>query len=120
MTDEELKNHKLVILVWNGRAMSLQRIHYNNTITKTSFPAITCYRSSYARAMIKLQVDVELKDTLVVAMPKLVGDGFYMWTIRVEYEWEPPRCLTCNVLGHVLDDCPKRINFRCLEEFEES
>nr|GEZ28851.1 hypothetical protein [Tanacetum cinerariifolium] len=77
-------------------------------------------KSSYARAMIKLQVDVELKDTLVVAMPKLVGDGFYMWTIRVKYEWEPPRCLTCNVSGHVLDDYPKRINFRCLEEFEES
>ncbi|GJZ00389.1 hypothetical protein Tco_0517818 [Tanacetum coccineum] len=35
-------------------------------------------RSSYARAMIELRADVELKDTLVVAMSKLVGDGFYM------------------------------------------
>ncbi|GJW18204.1 hypothetical protein Tco_0025640 [Tanacetum coccineum] len=41
-------------------------------------------RSSYARAMIKLRADVELKDSIVVAMRKLVGEGFYMCTIRVE------------------------------------
>ncbi|GJU05200.1 hypothetical protein Tco_1121630 [Tanacetum coccineum] len=46
--------------------------------------------SSYARAMIKLRADVELKDTIVVAMPKLVREGFYTCTICVEYEWKPP------------------------------
>ncbi|GKC12037.1 hypothetical protein Tco_1008819, partial [Tanacetum coccineum] len=35
--------------------------------------------------------DEELKDTIVVAMPKLVGEGFNMCTIHVEYEWKPPR-----------------------------
>ncbi|GJY47506.1 hypothetical protein Tco_0436569 [Tanacetum coccineum] len=34
-------------------------------------------RSSYERAMIKLQADVELKYTIMVAMPKLVMEGFY-------------------------------------------
>nr|GEU48215.1 hypothetical protein [Tanacetum cinerariifolium] len=43
-------------------------------------------RSSYARAMIELRADVELKDTIVVVVPKLVGDGF-------------------------LYDCPKKIIF---------
>ncbi|GJV25347.1 hypothetical protein Tco_1378042 [Tanacetum coccineum] len=32
---------------------------------------IFCKRSSYARAMIELRADVELKDTIVVIMPKL-------------------------------------------------
>ncbi|GKE25307.1 hypothetical protein Tco_1436819, partial [Tanacetum coccineum] len=32
-------------------------------------------RSSYARAMIELQADVELKDTLVVDIPKFDGEG---------------------------------------------
>nr|GEW05952.1 hypothetical protein [Tanacetum cinerariifolium] len=32
----------------------------------------SCGRSSYARAMIELRANVELKDTIVVAMPKLV------------------------------------------------
>ncbi|GJR92752.1 RNA-directed DNA polymerase, eukaryota, reverse transcriptase zinc-binding domain protein [Tanacetum coccineum] len=35
--------------------------------------------SSYARTMIKLKADVELKDTIVVAMPKLTWEGFYTW-----------------------------------------
>ncbi|GJV99139.1 hypothetical protein Tco_1554391, partial [Tanacetum coccineum] len=45
--------------------------------------------SSYARALIEIQADVELKDTIVVAMHKLVGEGFYTCNIRVEYEWKP-------------------------------
>ncbi|GJT88109.1 hypothetical protein Tco_1069826 [Tanacetum coccineum] len=42
-------------------------------------------RSSYARALFEVQADVELKDNIVVAMPKLVAEGSY----------------TCN------DECPK-------------
>nr|GFD33666.1 hypothetical protein [Tanacetum cinerariifolium] len=30
--------------------------------------------STYARALIEIRVDVELKDTIMVAMPKLVGE----------------------------------------------
>ncbi|GJW76322.1 hypothetical protein Tco_0138004 [Tanacetum coccineum] len=33
-------------------------------------------RSSYARALIEIRVDVELKDTIVVAMPKLTREGY--------------------------------------------
>ncbi|GJV07226.1 reverse transcriptase domain-containing protein [Tanacetum coccineum] len=63
-------------------------------------------RSSFARAMIELRADVELKDMIVVAMPKLVG-GFYICTICVKYEWKPPRCACCKVFGHDQDECPK-------------
>ncbi|GKC38888.1 ribonuclease H-like domain-containing protein, partial [Tanacetum coccineum] len=65
--------------------------------------------SSYDRSMIDLRVDEELKDTIVVAMPKLVGEGFKMCTIHVEYEWKPPRCSSCMVFGHILNECPKKI-----------
>ncbi|GJV59457.1 putative reverse transcriptase domain-containing protein [Tanacetum coccineum] len=37
-------------------------------------------RSSYTRAMIELLADVELKDTIVVAFPKLTREGLYTWT----------------------------------------
>ncbi|GJV61846.1 putative ribonuclease H-like domain-containing protein [Tanacetum coccineum] len=43
-------------------------------------------RLSYARAMIEVQADVELKDTIVVTMPKLTEEWFYMCNVRVEYE----------------------------------
>ncbi|GKB74125.1 RNA-directed DNA polymerase, eukaryota [Tanacetum coccineum] len=67
-------------------------------------------RSSYARAMIELRANVELKDTIVVAMPKLVEDGFYLCTIHVEYEWKPPKCSSCKIFGHVLDECLKNLS----------
>ncbi|GJX78781.1 putative ribonuclease H-like domain-containing protein [Tanacetum coccineum] len=43
------------------------------------------------------RADVELKDTIVVAMPKLTGEGFYTCIVRVEYEWKPPRFACCKV-----------------------
>ncbi|GKD34002.1 retrotransposon protein, putative, ty1-copia subclass [Tanacetum coccineum] len=64
-------------------------------------------RSSYARAMIELQADVELKDTIVVAMSNLNGEGFYTCTVRVEYKWKPHRCVCCKIFGHIQVECPK-------------
>ncbi|GKD39197.1 putative reverse transcriptase domain-containing protein, partial [Tanacetum coccineum] len=64
-------------------------------------------RSSYARAMIKLRADVELKDNIVVAMPKIKGEGHYICNVRVEYEWKPSRCASCKVFGHIHEECPK-------------
>ncbi|GJV20727.1 hypothetical protein Tco_1369747 [Tanacetum coccineum] len=61
-----------------------------------------------AKAMIDLRADEELKDSIVVDMPKLVGEGFNMCTIRVEYEWKAPRCSSYKVFGHVLNECPKK------------
>ncbi|GJW12409.1 hypothetical protein Tco_1578236 [Tanacetum coccineum] len=69
--------------------------------------AIATKRSSYAKAMIELQADVKLKDTIVVAMPKLTREGFYTCTNFVEYEWKPPRCACCKVFGHIQEECPK-------------
>ncbi|GJT60024.1 hypothetical protein Tco_1003557 [Tanacetum coccineum] len=42
-------------------------------------------RSSYARAMIELRSDVELKDNIVAAMPKIAEEGYYTHNICVEY-----------------------------------
>ncbi|GKB17866.1 RNA-directed DNA polymerase, eukaryota, reverse transcriptase zinc-binding domain protein, partial [Tanacetum coccineum] len=66
-------------------------------------------RSSYARVMIELRADVELKDNIVVAMPKITKEGHYICNVRVEYEWKPPRCLSCMVFGHIHEECPKNI-----------
>ncbi|GJX77203.1 phospholipase-like protein [Tanacetum coccineum] len=41
-------------------------------------------RSSYARAMFELRDYVNLKDTFVVALPKVVGEGYIMSIIHVE------------------------------------
>ncbi|GJX85466.1 inorganic phosphate transporter 1-4-like protein, partial [Tanacetum coccineum] len=57
--------------------------------------------------LIEVRADVELKDNIVVAMTKLVGEGFYTCNVYVEYEWKPPRCMCCKLFGHVQDKCPK-------------
>ncbi|GKA34337.1 transposon ty3-G gag-pol polyprotein, partial [Tanacetum coccineum] len=67
-------------------------------------------RSSYARVMIELRADVELKDNIIVAMSIIKGDGYYTCNIRVEYEWKSPRCACCKVFGHVHEECPKNIS----------
>ncbi|GKA65599.1 hypothetical protein Tco_0765306, partial [Tanacetum coccineum] len=33
---------------------------------------------------------VELKDNIVVAMPKITREGHYICNVRIEYEWKPP------------------------------
>nr|GEV25253.1 hypothetical protein [Tanacetum cinerariifolium] len=66
-------------------------------------------RSSYARAMIKLRADVELKDNIVTTMPKITREGYYTCNICVEYEWKPSRSACCKVFGHVQEECPKNI-----------
>nr|GEV53320.1 zinc knuckle CX2CX4HX4C [Tanacetum cinerariifolium] len=65
--------------------------------------------SLLASVMFATLLKGELKDTIVVAIPKLVGKGFYMYTMRVMYEWKPPMCSSYKVFGHVLNECPKKI-----------
>ncbi|GJS42136.1 hypothetical protein Tco_0567179 [Tanacetum coccineum] len=43
---------------------------------------------------------------VVLVVPNLNGDR-YVKTIRIEYEWEFPRCGKCLLYDHSLDDCPK-------------
>lgn len=56
----------------------------------------------YAQALVDIRVDRALKDTMIISVPNLIGNGVTMHTIKVEYEWKSPRCRTCLVFG--LDD----------------
>nr|GEZ02907.1 hypothetical protein [Tanacetum cinerariifolium] len=64
--------------------------------------------SSYARVMVELRADVELKNTLVVAMLKFLGEGYTMSTIPVEYEWTPPKCSSFKGFSHIIDEYPNK------------
>nr|GEY67286.1 hypothetical protein [Tanacetum cinerariifolium] len=55
-------------------------------------------RSIYARVMIELRADIELKDNNVMAMPKIIREGHYIRNVCVEYEWKPPRCCLVSFL----------------------
>ncbi|GKA05989.1 zinc knuckle CX2CX4HX4C containing protein [Tanacetum coccineum] len=69
----------------------------------------SCGRSSFARYLIEVNSKTDLVDIVTIGIPLLTGDGFTKETIRVEYEWRPPRCDLCKIFGHVHDHCPNKV-----------
>ncbi|GKB04856.1 putative reverse transcriptase domain-containing protein [Tanacetum coccineum] len=98
-----LKEDVGIVLVW----VKLHGVPVT-AFSEDSLSAIAT-KSSYARAMIELRADVELKDNTVAVIPKITKEGYYTCNIHVEYEWKPPRCACFKVFGHVLEECPKNI-----------
>nr|GEU51644.1 hypothetical protein [Tanacetum cinerariifolium] len=67
-------------------------------------------RSSYARALIEVRGDVELNDNIVVAMPKLVGEGFHTYSDVVKNMKKPSQApevfrlvLSSTTTTHIVD-----------------
>nr|GEV39050.1 hypothetical protein [Tanacetum cinerariifolium] len=108
-----VKIHGVPVIAFNEDGLSDISTKLGTPLMLNSYMSDMCMqswsRSSYTRAMIELRADVELKDNIIVAMPKITREGHYTCNIRVEYEWKPPRCAYCNVFGHIQGDCPKNI-----------
>ncbi|GKA94842.1 putative reverse transcriptase domain-containing protein [Tanacetum coccineum] len=66
-------------------------------------------RSSFARCLIEVNSEDDLVDVVTIGIPSISRDGFIKETIRVEYEWRPPRCDKCKIFGHVHDHCSKKV-----------
>nr|GEW04801.1 hypothetical protein [Tanacetum cinerariifolium] len=91
-------------------------IRNNNLIMKKLNPGVNLLNEDIVnvlvklcKALIELRANVELRDTIMVAMPKIFGEGFYTCTIRVEYEWKPPNSVCCKVFCHIKDEYPKNL-----------
>ncbi|GJW29494.1 hypothetical protein Tco_0046369 [Tanacetum coccineum] len=63
--------------------------------------------SIFAHCLIEVKADEVLKDNITMGIPLPEGTGFIKKMVRVEYEWKPPRCEQCKILGHAYDECPK-------------
>ncbi|GKA29955.1 hypothetical protein Tco_0716200 [Tanacetum coccineum] len=66
-------------------------------------------RSSFARCLIEVNSEASLVDVVTIGILSLTGDDFTKETIRVEYEWRPPRCDKCKIFGHVHEHCPNKV-----------
>ncbi|GJS54481.1 putative reverse transcriptase domain-containing protein [Tanacetum coccineum] len=106
-----IKFHGVRMTLFSGDGLSIIVTKLGTPFILDSYTFDMCMqswgRSSFAESMIELRADEELKDTIVVSMPKLIGEGFNM--IRVEYVWKPLTCSSCKVFGHDPNVCPKRI-----------
>ncbi|GJR54503.1 hypothetical protein Tco_1405024, partial [Tanacetum coccineum] len=108
----------MVYLLWLSARMAFSEDGLSAIATKLGTPLMfdsytsdmymqSWGRSSYVRVTIELRADVELKDSIVVDMPKITREGHYTCNDRVEYEWKPPRCSSCKMFGHIHEECPK-------------
>ncbi|XP_071719190.1 uncharacterized protein [Rutidosis leptorrhynchoides] len=77
---------------------------YTSTMCKESWG-----RSNFARAMIEIVAEHDMKDQLHVAIPSPRGKTNSISTIRVEYKWKLPRCSGCAIFGHTDVQCPKHV-----------
>ncbi|GJZ77594.1 hypothetical protein Tco_0642266, partial [Tanacetum coccineum] len=68
---------------------------------------VTAFSKDGLSAIATKLANVELKDNIFVAMPKMTREGYYTCNVRVEYERKPPRCSSCKVFGHVHEECTK-------------
>nr|GEU89005.1 hypothetical protein [Tanacetum cinerariifolium] len=106
-----VKLHGVLVTAFSEDGLSAIATKLGTLIMLDPYTADMCLhswgRSSYARAMIGLRVDVVLKDTIVVAMPKIIEKGLYTCNVRIEYEWKSPRCACCKIFGHTQVECPK-------------
>ncbi|GKC45121.1 retrotransposon protein, putative, ty1-copia subclass [Tanacetum coccineum] len=107
-----VKLHGVPVTAFSKDGLSAIDTKHGTPLMLDSYTSDICLqswgRSSYARAMIELRADMELKDTILVAMLKITGE-YYMCIVRVEYEWKPPRCFCCKVFGPTQEECPKNI-----------
>lgn len=105
-----VKMHDVPIAAFTQDGLSIIATKIGTPLMLDTYTSNMCVdswgRSSYARAMIELHADRELKESVVVAVPKLDGSGYTRETVRVEYEWKPPRCDVCKVFGHNSANCP--------------
>ena len=98
VSKEDLKNvsvwvklHDVPITTFTEDGLSAIATKLGTPLMLDTYTTSMCMESwgrlSFTRAlMIDLHANVELKDTLVVVVPKIKGNGYIMHSIHVEYE----------------------------------
>ncbi|GJV58474.1 putative RNA-directed DNA polymerase [Tanacetum coccineum] len=121
-----IRNNPLILKKWNpdvnlmkedvGNVLVWVKLH---GVLVTAFSEDGLSAIATKLALIEVRAYVELKDNIMVAMPKLFREGFYTCIIRVKYEWKPPRCACCKAFGHVQDECPKIIDLDVVKNMKK-
>ncbi|GKD48669.1 glucomannan 4-beta-mannosyltransferase 9-like protein [Tanacetum coccineum] len=82
-----VKLHGVPVTAFNEDGLSAIATKLGTPLMLDSYTSDMCMqswgRSSYARVMIELRANVELKDNIVVAMPKITREGHYTFTRNV-------------------------------------
>nr|GEV23295.1 hypothetical protein [Tanacetum cinerariifolium] len=103
-----IKNNSLILKKWHPDENLLKEdVSIVPVWVKLYDVPVTAFSEDGLSAIATKLADVELKDNIVMAMPKITREGHYICDVRVEYEWKPSRCASCKVFGHIHEECPK-------------
>ncbi|GJZ40723.1 retrotransposon protein, putative, ty1-copia subclass [Tanacetum coccineum] len=82
-----VKLHDVPVTAFSEDGLSAITVKLGTPLMLDSYTFDMCLqswgRSSYARAMIELRADMDLKDTIMVDMPKIMGEGYYTYRFPV-------------------------------------
>ncbi|GJT64447.1 zinc knuckle CX2CX4HX4C containing protein [Tanacetum coccineum] len=96
-----VKLHDVPIAAFAEDGLSMIATKLSKPLMLDAYTSTMCLeswgRTSYARALIETTSDQEMKENLVVAIPRQNGKGYTMENVWVEYEWKPLRCGACNI-----------------------
>ncbi|GJR53134.1 putative RNA-directed DNA polymerase [Tanacetum coccineum] len=108
-----VKMHKVPVVAYSEDGLSLIATQIGKPVMLDAFTSTMCAdpwgRMGYARALIEVSAEKELKQEVIMAVPEEEGIGHIHVKIQVEYEWKPPLCDECHVFGHNLEQCPKHV-----------
>uniref|UniRef100_A0A251TX26 Putative ATPase, F1/V1/A1 complex, alpha/beta subunit, Zinc knuckle CX2CX4HX4C n=1 Tax=Helianthus annuus TaxID=4232 RepID=A0A251TX26_HELAN len=108
-----VKLHEVPIVAYTDDGLSMLASKIGSPLRLDSYTIDMCNeawgRRSYARALVEVSAEHDFKEFLTIAIPELDENKYVNETIRVEYEWKPPRCAHCCVFGHDSEECPKCI-----------
>ena len=109
-----VKLHDVPIQAFEDDGINLIASFIGKPIMLDSFTSSMCKdswgRSSFARCLIEVGSMDEFVEVVTIGVPSLTGDGFSKVSIRVEYEWRPPRCTSCKIFGHIYEHCTKTVS----------
>ncbi|GJT49436.1 retrovirus-related pol polyprotein from transposon TNT 1-94 [Tanacetum coccineum] len=105
-----IQNNSLILKKWHPDENLLKEdVSTVPVWVKLHGVPVTAFSEDALSAIATKLADVELKDNIVVAMPKITREGNYTCNVHVEYEWKPPKCSSCKVFRHIHEECPKNI-----------
>ncbi|GJS65353.1 zinc knuckle CX2CX4HX4C containing protein [Tanacetum coccineum] len=118
-----VKMHDVPIVAYSEVGLSLITTQVGRPIMLDAHTADMCVNSwgwcSYARALIEVDAEKALADSIVVAVPIKGEKGHSLETISIEYEWKPPRCSKCKNFDHLDVDCPRKPKAISVQNQEE-
>ncbi|GKC42863.1 hypothetical protein Tco_1060585, partial [Tanacetum coccineum] len=119
-----VKIHKIPAVAYSEDGLSLIASQIGKPIMLDAFTSSMCSdpwgRMGFARAMIEVSAENELKKEVTMAVPNVDGEGHTKQIMPLEFEWKPPQCCECHVFGHSISSCPKRVVVNNAEKIVEN